>query len=169
MTKIPEIVADSLPQAIAAGIGLLIYRWGRLEYQLSNLIEVACDLQKDTGRVLTIGMDIKVKCSVLRTLTRTDRWVKDEDIRDEIKRLAREIVDKVSDRHDYAHGVLGFTMDEPNTFARYLFNAPEHRIDPSMEPVTPESLKELSDEALGLVDRAIDLTVRLIASKSKSA
>src|SRR6267378_3293932 len=143
----PEYVASTLPDDLLAAIGSVIYKWGRIEYQLSNLIAIGFDLPKETGRALTIGMEVNVMCGVIRTLTFNDHWIKDDALCSEIKILAADVQDKSGDRHDYAHGVMGYNLDEPNTFARYLFKAAAHRIAPSSEKITAEGVRKIAGEA----------------------
>ena len=164
----PEYVTDTLPSEFLEAIGEIIVRWGRLQWQLSNLLIVGFDIPKDTGRALTIGMEIGVLCGTVRTLTFNDTWINDKELRGHIQCLADDIRAKSCDRNNYAHGVFGFDIDEPNSFARYLFSAKEHRISPSSEKVTLEQLKKHASEAKGLVDRTVDLTVKLKASIVRS-
>jgi len=114
-------------------------------------------------------MELNAKCGMLKALTFNERWIKDDKLRTEIRDLADEIREKSDNRQDYAHGVLGFDLDGPNAFARYLFKKATHRIPPSSESITSESLKAAAEVVRALMDRAVDLTVRLIVSNRKSA
>ena len=161
----PEFVADTLPQNLLAALGDIVVRWGRLEWQFSNLLAMAFELPKDTDRALLIGAELNVLCATARTLALTDRWIKDERLRSELSALAEEIRKKSKNRNNHAHGVFGFDMEEPNSFARYQFKEPPHRISPSSEKLRLPQLQKLASEAQGLVDRTVDLTVRLKASR----
>lgn len=155
--------ADRMPQEIFAGIGEIIVRWSYIEFQLGVLIREGFNISRATGRALTTGMDIKVLCGVIRTLIAADEWIKDETLRAELAVLVRDVEDKKIDRHDYAHGVFGFTREAngPLVFGRYLLKEKRHRIKPDVVQVTPESLKIIAEEARDLGIRAQDLTVKL--------
>jgi hypothetical protein len=163
----PEYVADTLPPDLLAAIGEIVVRWGRVEWQFSNLLALAFDLPKDTGRALLIGAEINVLCATARTLTLTNRWIKDDGLRTEVAGLSEDIRKKSKSRNNHAHGVFGFDIEEPNSFARYLFKEPHHRIAPGAEKLHLPELQKLATEAKGLVDRTVDLTVRLKASRRK--
>ncbi|HEX9192716.1 MAG TPA: hypothetical protein VF871_03030 [Burkholderiales bacterium] len=158
---------DTLPPELLAGIEEILYRWSRLEFQLGNLIVEGFSVPKDTGRALIAGTELNAKCGMLKALTFNERWIKDDELRKEIRNLADEIREKSGDRQDYAHGVFGFDLDGPNAFARYLFKTAAH--SPPSESITPEGLKAVAEEVGAFVARAVDLTVRLIVSKRKSA
>jgi hypothetical protein len=153
---------DKLSDDILRGIGDIITRWGYLQFQLGVIIRVALRLKKATGRVLTIGMEVGVLCGVLRTISKTDRWIKDKTIRAQIKTLANDVQNAVENRNNYAHGVFGaYTDESPQRFARLLVRQAEHRVNPEWEVITPDSLKEIALEARGLWARAQELTDKL--------
>jgi hypothetical protein len=152
---------DELTPEILSGIGEIVARWGYLQHQLGVIIRVALGLKKDVGRVLTVGMELGVLCGVLRTLSKTDRWVKDEKTRNDIKKLANDIQEAAEHRNNYAHGVFGYTEESPTQFVRFLFKQAEHRVTPDIEIITPTSLKVFATEARNLWVRAQELTHRL--------
>lgn len=162
----PPYVADTLPPNLLAGIGDIIVRWGRLQWQLANLVVVAFDIPKNTGLALTSGMDVGALCNAIRTLTWNNQWIDDDVLRKEISCLAGDVVNKAQVRNRYAHGVFGFDMDEPNSFSRYNFKAAKDNIFPSPEPLALEHLKTHAFEAQELVDRTVDLTVRLKGART---
>jgi len=153
---------DKLSNDILRGIGDIIARWGYPPFQLGVLIRVALGLRKATGRVLTIGMEVGVLCGVLRTISKTDRWIKDKTTRDQIKTLAKDVQNAVENRNDYAHGVFGVDTDKsPQRFSRLLVKQAEHRVSPKWEVITPDSLNQIALEARGLWIRAEALADRL--------
>ena len=160
--KAKALRVDKLSDDILRGIGDIITRWGYLQFQLGVIIRVALRLKKATGRVLTIGMEVGVLCGVLRTISKTDRWIKDKATRDQIKMLAKDIQIAVENRNNYAHGVFGVDTDKsPQRFSRLLVKQAEHRVSPKWEVITPDSLKEIALEARGLWVRAQELTDEL--------
>ncbi len=163
----PEIIADTLPPEYFAKIGEIIFVWARLEYQLGVLIREGYLIDKDTGRALTIGMDIGVACGVLRTLTYTNHWVEDKAVIKELRELVTDIKDKTEHRHQFAHVVVGCSENNYEEFSRYLFKAAEHRINPGHEIVTLNSLQIFVEEVRGFLRRAIDLTGQLKTLKRK--
>lgn len=152
---------DELPPEILSGIGAIIARWGYLQHQLGVIIRVALKLKKDAGRVLTVGMEINVLCGVLRTIAKTDQWVGDANVRDAIKKLAKDVQDAAENRNNYAHGVFGYTDSRPPQFVRFLFKQAEHRVNPEFEVITQETLKNYESEARNLWDRAQAITHKL--------
>ena len=162
-------MTDTLPPELLAGIEEILYQWSRLEFQLGNLIVEGFSVPKDTGRNLPAGMKLNAKCGMLKALTFNERWIKDDKLRKQIRDLADEIREESDNRQDYSPGILAFYLHGPTAFAKYLFEKAVHRISPSSESVTPESLKAVAEEVRALVDRAVDLTVRVILSKRKSA
>lgn len=157
---------DEIPQAILAGIGEVVARWGYLQFQLGVIIREISSLPKDTGRVLTVGPDLSVLCNIIRTFTASNHWIKDEKIRADLKNLADDVREKSSDRNDYAHGVFGFG-ENPNEFVRLLMKQPKHRIKPASEPLKVEDLKRIADDARNLWIRAQEITNKLKSSKRK--
>lgn len=150
---------DEFPQEILAGIGEIVARWGYLQWQLAAIIREITNLPKDSGRVLTIGPELGVLCNIIKTLTHSDHWIKDDAIRADLKKLAKDVREKAEHRNDYAHGIFGLG-DKPNTFVRILVTSSAHRIKPDEEVITPDSLKKLADEAHQLWVRAQDITIR---------
>lgn len=158
----PPYVADALPSELLVVLGEIIFRWGRLQWQLANMLVVGFEVPKDTGLVLTSTMDIGFLCDTLRALTYNECWVSDEPLREEIRRLAGDVKNKASVRNNYAHGVFGYDLDEPDSFARYIFRAKEKgEVVPAYEPVTLEKLRLDASEAQVFVRRTIDLTIKL--------
>ena len=73
----------------------------------------------------------------MKTVAKTDRWVKDEELREVIRKFAGAVMNAAETRNDYAHGVLGYIdEDPPSQFGRFLFKLPEHRVSPGFEPIT---------------------------------
>lgn len=152
-----------MPQELLAGIGEIVVRWSYIDFQLGVLLREGFNISRKTANALIVGMEIKVLCGVIRTLTLSDEWIKDKALREDIAALGRAVEKKKINRHNYAHGVFSFAMG-PNdqlVFARYLLNDKGHRINPRSEKITWESLKELAEEARDLGIRAQDLTVKL--------
>ena len=158
---------DELPPEILAGIGRIVAWWGYLQFQLGVIIREATKLRKETGRVLTVGPEIGVLCNIIRTITFSDYWIKDDAIRSDLQKLGEDVRKKSDNRNDYAHGVFGYKGDNPKVFVRHLMRLPSHRIVPDEEPITPESLKKFSDEARALWVRAQEITHKLKALKQK--
>lgn len=161
---VPKIYAvDDLPTDILAGIGKIIAWWGYLQFQLGVIIRVATKLSRDTGNVLTIGPDLSALCRIINTLADSDHWIKDENIRKDLSKLAKDVRDKSTKRNDYAHGVFGFSDNDQKVLVRHLFKKPQHKITPGTEKLTQHDLQIVIDEARDLWIRAQDLTHRLKA------
>ncbi len=158
---------DDLTPDILAGIGKIIAWWGYLQLQLGVIIREVTNVRKETGYVLTIGPDLNVLCTMIKTLTHSDHWIKDAGLRNDLAKFGKDVRDKSDHRNDYAHGVFGYQGDNPRIFVRHLFKSPPHRITPGTEPITPASLGKISDEARDLWLRAQDITHRLKALKRK--
>lgn len=152
---------NELSDDILKGIGQLIAAWGYLQFQLGVIIRVALKLKKDTGRVLTVGMEINVLCGVLRTISKTDHWIKHAGMREAIKKLVKDVQNAVENRNNYAHGVFGYTNETPRRFARLLMKLAQHRVNPEWDVITPDGLAELAIEAENLVVRAQLITIQL--------
>lgn len=73
MTDKLKYIADTLPKGYLEAIGDLVVRWGRLQWQLANLIAIGFDIPKETGRAFTNSMSVKSLCDVLLALVHTDR------------------------------------------------------------------------------------------------
>jgi hypothetical protein len=157
---------DLFPQDILAGIGEVVAQWGYLHYQLGVIIREVTRIQKDTGRVLTVGPELGVICSILLTLTFNDRWITDKKIRDDIRQLAKDVRDASDHRNEIAHGVF-ILGERPSTYARLLVKSNAHRIKPDEEPITVASLKRLAAEAHEFWERSQDATLRPKAWKRK--
>ena len=151
---------DRLPADILSGIGLIIGWWGYLQFQLGVIIRKAMKLQDDTGRVLTYGPDLSVLCNIIDTVTHSDHWIKDKGIRDDLKKLIKDVRDNSEKRNDYAHGMFGYD-EKKNVFIRHLLKTPAHRVTPGTEEMTVDSLGEVSDEARNLWSQAHGITGRL--------
>jgi hypothetical protein len=157
----PPYLADDLPPEMLQEIGKIIFLWGRIEYQLRRIITIGFDLSNETAGALIYGMTLQVICGAIRTLTENDHWIKDEWLLENIKKLAIDIQSKSAERNNYAHSLIGFHMENPNEFFRYLQKSPANRINPSAEKITINDLMEISKEARNFLDRAVDLTFRL--------
>jgi hypothetical protein len=96
-------------------------------------------LNNDTGRVLTQGPDVSVLCNIIRTLTRSDHWIKDKAIRNDLEKLYKDVRDKAEMGNNYAHGIFGYD-EKKNTFIRHLFRSPAHRVTPGTEEMNVDSL-----------------------------
>jgi len=145
---------DEIPPELYGGIGEIIARWGYLQHQLGVILRVALGLKKDAGLILTVRMEVAQLCEALKTVSKTDRWIKDEAFRTTIRKFAGDVLNAAETRNDYAHGVFGYTDEQPRQFGRILFKLPEHRVVPGFEPMTPETLKAHATEARALWDRA---------------
>lgn len=172
MTKKPSkpyrLLATKLPRPILADIGDVIVRWGTIEYQLHRLLCACYSLSNETGRALTVGMDIGVSCGLLRTAAKSSHWISDKSVREELKALAETVGKEKDRRHDLAHGFFGFDMDSPNSFARYRIRSADERVTPVAEPVDRKQLKQWSDTAREIGDSILDLTVRVKALQKRS-
>jgi hypothetical protein len=144
-----EFDIDRLPPEIFSGIGRLIAWWGYLQFELGVIIREVTKLPEDTGRVLIIGAQLGVLCSTARTLTRSDRWIKDGNIRRDLIKLVGDVEKRAEKRNDYAHGVFDYDKDN-NVFVLHLFTRSAHRENPVSQPIDAESLEALSDEARDL-------------------
>lgn len=151
---------DRLPADILSGIDLIIGWWGYLQFQLGVIIRKAMKLHNDTGRVLTYGPDLKVLCNIIGTLTHSDHWIKDKGIRDDLKKLIKDVRDNSEKRNDYAHGMFGYD-EKKNVFIRHLLKTPAHRATPGTEEMTVDTLGEASDQARDLWIRAHGIRGRL--------
>lgn len=161
-------IADKLPPNFLRVVGEMIVRWSRLQWQLSNLVAVGFNIPKDTSRAFTVRMSTGNICNLVLILTENDRWIKDDTLREEIKCLSKEIMNKVENRNNFAHGAFFFDLDTPNEFYRMVTNSKKNTITPSYEKIDVSQLKQLALEARSLVQRTADLTVKLKASIKKS-
>jgi len=156
---------DNLTPEILTGIGEVVAHWSYVEFQLGVLIREALNISRATGRVFMADMRIHPLCEAARTVTLDSTWIGDEQIRKDITKLANDIDGTTQVRHDYAHGVFGFLIEEDsNALARYVQKGGRggrNRIEPDFEKVTPEGLKKIADVARDLGVRAQDLTVRV--------
>lgn len=152
---------DEIPSELYAGIGEIVARWGYLQFQLGVIVRVSLELTKDVGRVVTARMEVWQLCEALKTVSKTDRWIKDADLRETIRKFAGDVLNAAEIRNEYAHGVFGCTAEEPRQFGRFLFKEPQHKVTPGFEVMTPETLKARADEARALWDRAQAITRKL--------
>ena len=167
MKRKPKYLIDDLPPDILAGIGLIIAWWGYLQLQLGVIIREAAKLEVETGFALTIGPDVVDLCKMIQSLAGTDHWIKDPVLRADMEKLRKDVLNKSSHRNEYAHGTFGYSGEDPKRYVRHLFSTPAQRIQPGEEPMTPESLTLISDEARALWQRAQDITHRLKALPGK--
>ncbi len=167
MTDKLNYIADTLPKEYLEAIGDLVVRWGRLQWQLANLIAIGFDIPKETGRAFTNSMGIKSLCDVLLALVHTDRWIKDHKMRNNITALSKDIIDKTAHRNNFAHGAFIFDLDSPDDFHRILSNKKKDVFPLSTEKITLDQLKQLTEEVRTLVTQTADLTVALKASTKK--
>lgn len=165
----PPYLADTLDAEGLQAVGDIIVRWSRLEWQLGNLLVVILGIPKDAGRVLTIGMEIGAIIGCLKTVTHNNHWIKSQTLRIEIRQLAKDVRSETEKRHAYAHAVFGIDLAGTNGYARYLFKEPPHRILPESEPLDLVEMRAIAQGAQAFIHRATDLTVRLKASREKSA
>lgn len=156
-----KFALDELSDEILQGIGRIISRWGYLQFQLGVIIRVALGIKKDVGRVLTVGMEVGDLCKVLKMLAKTDHWIKDQSLRETIRKLANDVLQAAEHRNNYAHGVFGYTDETPPRFARLLLNLAEHRANPEWDVITPDGLEEIAADARNLWMRAQAITDRL--------
>lgn len=159
--QVVNFALDQLDDDILKGIGKIVSRWGYLQYQLGVIIREAMKLKKETGRVLTGGMEVGVLIGVLRTISKTDKYVPNAKMREVLKAFANDVQKASDHRNDYAHGVFGYTDDIPPRFARYLWKEAQHRINPEWEVITASHLDDLATEARNLWVRAQVITKQL--------
>jgi hypothetical protein len=152
---------DEIPPELYAGIGEIIARWGYLQFQLGVIVRVSLGLKKDVGRVMTARMEVWQLCEALKTVSKIDRWIKDAELRETVRKFAGDVLNAAEIRNDYAHGVFGYTEEKPPQFGRFLFKEPEHKVTPGFEILTPETLKVQANEARALWDRAQAITRKL--------
>ncbi len=147
-----KVVPHKLPDEISSYIGQIIYRWSKIQLGLTQLITFGFDIPIDTGRALTIGMEMNVLCGVLRTLS-LGRWIKNESLRKEIQKLAKDIKNKSEARNSFAHCVFVTDVRNPKSLEKYLTHKSEHRIIPLLEKVEITKMKQLVDDADALLAR----------------
>ena len=154
---------DEYPQEMLAAIGLIIGKYSYLQHQLGVIIREIAKMPGDTGRAILVGAEIGVACRMLSTLTDSDRWVKDDNLRNDIRKLADE-ADKATrkERNKFAHGVFGVNA-ETRRPVLYLISSTANRREPSEEPITMSELTRSIQKVQGLWDRAQDATQRLKA------
>ena len=161
---------DNLSPEVLQGIGEVVACWSYVEFQLSVLIREALNISRTAGLVLMADMRIHPLCEAARAIANDPKCNGDAQIRADILDLAKAIDGRAQSRHDYAHGVFGFLMQEgANSLSRYITKKPHERIEPRREPVTVKNLKTIADEAYNLGVRAQDLTVRVKLWKRAAA
>ncbi len=164
---------ENLSPEILRGIGDVIACWSYVEFQLRVLIREALNMSRSVGLIVMADLRIHPLCEVAKAATEDPSCNGDAQLRAEILRLAKDIDGKVQSRHDFAHGVFGFSVHEgSNALTRYVTKKPSERVTPTREAVSVDSLKRLADEAYNFGVRAQDLTVRVknwkkLAAKSK--
>jgi hypothetical protein len=163
----PKYAIDDMPREILTGIGEIVCWWGYLQFQLGVIVREAIDIETKDGYLLTLGPAMSSLTAMLVTITSTDHWIKDKQIRDDIDDLTSRIRKRVNHRNDYAHGVFGFSDNTQKTASRHLFSSPAQRLSPGSEPITAQSLAILADEVRGLWDEAQGITRRLKALNKK--
>jgi hypothetical protein len=161
-----RFAAADMPQDILAGIGAVVAQWSYLAFQMTVILRIGHRLSKESQRALLVGAEVGVLCAHLRTVAATDFWLKDEQIRKDIRKLADDIQRASDTRNAYAHGVFGYFIGkaggpEEEKFVRFLMKSAEHRVSPGAEEVSAETLKPHADAALRLWERAQAITQRL--------
>ncbi len=157
-----KYIATDLPSDISRIVGDIIYKSSRIQFGLTILIAHGFDIPEDTSRALTIGMEMHVLTSILRTLAFNDRWIKDETIRKQIIDLADDIKKLAEWRNTFAHGIFVLDAMNPESLEKYLVKNSSQRITPELKKVELEQLTEVASKA-----NDIDLFIHFIMLKLK--
>ncbi|MBX3664980.1 MAG: hypothetical protein KF834_04785 [Burkholderiales bacterium] len=152
---------DDLPLEIMSGIGEIAAWWGYLEFQLGVIIREAIQIDTKRGYLLTFKQPLFSLLGCLDNIAKTDYWVPDKSIRNDITKLIAGVRRYEQERNDYVHGVFGFSDNMQKAYARHLFRLAENRVNPGTEAISAESLSAISDHARGLWDDAQAVTRKL--------
>ena len=163
----PSFAAYTLPTEHLAAMGDVVFKWGRLEYQISVLISECFEIPIETGRVFMHNAQISKLCGLLKSATATDHWIKDEPLRKEIGSFADAVNEKRNDRHGVAHALIGFNLASPDDYYRYNFASVKTKISPATELVSVIDLASKATVAGKFVSSAVELLTRLQALRRK--
>jgi hypothetical protein len=156
---LPTEAIDSMPQELLAGIGEVVARWGYLHYQLNVIVRLALGVKREAALMLTNTGSLESTCRALDSIAGSDSWVGDADVRSRIKKLSEQISRKKRVRHDYAHGVFGFALDDNRTPSRWVIDRKSGLI--TTEPLTVQGLKQDALVARDLWTEAQSISQRL--------
>jgi hypothetical protein len=139
MAVLVQALAFSLTDPYYLHIGAIVHKWATMEYLLQNIIWRAMGLDREQGRVLTIGMGVEVLSGVLRNLPR--KWITDQKIKDDLQALLKLVKDHVEYRNYLVHGVWTADLEKKDDppWLNYMKTG-EQRIMPGAEQLSPESL-----------------------------
>jgi len=163
-TGLPTEAIDTMPVELLAGIGEVVARWGYLQFQLGVIIREACRVDRQTGTLLTQGPTIQSLCASITAIADSEHWLKDAELRADLRKLATRVRNAKDVRNEYAHGVFGFGGTE-GVFARYVFDKKGGPMVP--EPITVEGLKRDALKPRELWEEAQRITRRLKALRQK--
>lgn len=155
-----QTLTTSLRDPYYIHIGAIIHRWATLEYLLQNIIWKAMDLDREQGRVLTMGMGTQAICGVLRTLPK--KWVTEKHIQDDLKELLDLVWERKEFRNYLAHGVWTAETGKKDghPWLNYMKSGDE-RITPGAEEITPELLRDLAQLVDEMNQKALALLKKL--------
>ncbi len=143
---------DKLPKKYYEIIGEITFKWSLLEYLIHDISRYYLNFGQQEGRVAFYKTGAREKITVLKTVA--FGWVKDKNLANEIKSIAKEAEQLNNDRNNIVHGVWG----APHLPARgkYLLQYVaeyKHRISPVAYPKDTEDLKEISTKINILIKR----------------
>ncbi len=150
---------ENLPADYCACIGEIAARWNWLEHQLGVLIREGFDLDKQEGRILVNGMQLKVKTQILRVLAL--KWITDLGLRDDLRRLAADCQKQNDPRYEYVHGLWVHPAMDPKKIGMMVKKSGEHSVESEFRQVQLAEMQKIAADLKALQERAQKLTSRM--------
>lgn len=177
MKKIPWFWFDhraDLPQWLFAAIGKIAVEWSILERELEELIRLAADMPLKSGRIATLGMNIRTRLNVASGFlqARVYQGSIDPQFLAEFIKLHNQITKKLEGRRNLmVHGlwdkrkdgwrVLETRGSRPTPMLQPDLEKLSRSVIPNSEKVTKESMEKIVQDIVKATDDVIDLCERL--------
>ena len=133
MAQFDDPVMD-LPQNYYDAIGEYMFRFAQLEYQLHEIVWMAIDLNYRSGRILTIGTDVRVLCGMIQTIRLAEiKWISKARTQ-EMNSIAGHARKQIVFRNTLAHGSWQAPKGDPKHARLHFMKEQHYRILPRYDP-----------------------------------
>ena len=148
----------TLPTMFYRRIGEISYRWNMIELYMQSITWHFLGLDFKRGRLLTYWPGHQAKLAAFKALP--EKWVPDDGIANEIRRIAKLASKMRIKRNNIVHGIWGHKPNEKKTLRLFQIESASDRILPRSKIINQRDLDGQA-EALGrLQERLVSLHKR---------
>jgi hypothetical protein len=162
-----KLLTYDLPPEHLQKIGDIIMKWSLIDFHIGRIIIAGFNIPFQTGRALTVGKMIKEKLNTLGILTKSEFWIKDNKIKDEIIKFSKTVNEYVCKRNCFAHGIFAIDLENSETY--HIFSLKTSLGKPAIdtEELTLDGLQAIITMSSCLILQACSIVAKLEALQEK--